>query len=53
VLKPKGCVAEVTRFTNSSHGGATYGSLAVRNMHFVVLLEWIDRFVLEKTSGSA
>jgi dipeptidyl aminopeptidase/acylaminoacyl peptidase len=45
VLKANGCTAEMVRFPGSSHGGATYGSLAVRRMHNEVLLEWMNRYV--------
>ena len=46
VLKANGCITEMLRFPNSSHGGATYGSLAVRKMQNAALLEWMEKWVM-------
>jgi dipeptidyl aminopeptidase/acylaminoacyl peptidase len=49
MLKANGCVAEMLRLPNSSHGGAMSGALAMRRAHREALLEWMDRYVMGKT----
>ncbi len=45
-LKANGCIAEMLRLPNSSHGGASAGPFAGRRMHNEALLEWMNRYVL-------
>ena len=49
ILKANGCITEMLRFPNSSHGGAITGALAVRRAHHEALLNWMDSYVLGKT----
>ncbi len=46
VLKANGCVVEMVRFPNCSHGGATIGSFAARRLHNEALVDWMNRFLL-------
>ncbi|MDA1330472.1 MAG: S9 family peptidase [Chloroflexi bacterium] len=45
VLKANGCIVEMLRLPNSSHGGSTVGSLETRRAQNEALLDWMNRFV--------
>ena len=45
VLKANGCVAEMVRLPNASHGGAIEGTPANRRAQNEALLEWMQRFL--------
>ncbi len=45
ILKANGCVTEMLRYPNSSHGGPISGSLAARKTHREALLDWMDRYL--------
>lgn len=47
-LKANGCVTEMLRLPNSSHDGASIGSFASRKIHNEILLEWMNKYLLEK-----
>jgi dipeptidyl aminopeptidase/acylaminoacyl peptidase len=49
-LKANGCIAEMLRFPNMSHIGAINGPIEVRVAQNDALLDWMDRYVLGKTS---
>ena len=48
ILKANGCVVEMLRFPESSHGGAINGALTVRRAHHEALRDWMDSYVLGK-----
>ena len=50
ILRANGCVAEMLRFSNSSHGGAITGSLPVRRAHREALLGWMDKYLMGKSA---
>ena len=45
-LKANGCVAEMLRLLNSSHGGASSGPIASRKARNEALLEWMNRWIM-------
>jgi len=45
-LKANGCIVEMLRLPNSSHGGSSTGSLETRKAQNDALIDWMDRFVL-------
>ncbi|MEM5773386.1 MAG: S9 family peptidase [Anaerolineaceae bacterium] len=45
ILKANGCVTELLRYPNSSHGGPISGPLAARKIHREALLDWMDRYL--------
>ncbi|MBI9046203.1 MAG: S9 family peptidase [Anaerolineaceae bacterium] len=47
VLKANGCIAEMLRLPNSSHGGAFSGGISMRIAHRKALLDWMKRFVFD------
>jgi dipeptidyl aminopeptidase/acylaminoacyl peptidase len=49
VLKANGCIAEMMRLPNSSHGGAIAGPIASRKAQNDALLDWMNRYVLGKS----
>jgi dipeptidyl aminopeptidase/acylaminoacyl peptidase len=50
VLKVNGCIAEMVRLPNSSHGATIVGAPTIRKAHNEALLDWMNRYVLGKTS---
>ncbi len=48
VLKDNNCVVEMLRLPYSSHAGSIEGSPVVRRAQNEALLEWMNRYVLEK-----
>ncbi len=49
-LKANGCVVEMLRMPNSSHVGAIMGDPAVRKAQNEATLDWMNRYVLGKSS---
>jgi dipeptidyl aminopeptidase/acylaminoacyl peptidase len=49
VLKANGCITEMMRLPNSSHGGAIAGPIASRKAQNDALLDWMNRYVLGKS----
>ena len=50
VLKANGCITEMLRLPNSPHGGAVRGPVASRKAQNDALLDWMNRYVMGKTS---
>ena len=50
ILKANGCVAEMLRLPNSPHAGSIGGSPLIRKAQNDALLDWMNRYVLGKTS---
>lgn len=46
VLKANGCIVEMLRLPQSSHGGSIEGAPIVRRAQNEALLDWMNRFVL-------
>jgi dipeptidyl aminopeptidase/acylaminoacyl peptidase len=48
-LKANECIVEMLRLPQSAHGGAIRGAPSLRQAQNQALLDWMDRYVLEKT----
>jgi dipeptidyl aminopeptidase/acylaminoacyl peptidase len=48
-LKANECIVEMLRLPQSAHGGAIRGAPSLRQAQNRALLDWMDRYVLEKT----
>jgi dipeptidyl aminopeptidase/acylaminoacyl peptidase len=48
VLKANGCVVEMLRLPDSSHGGSIRGAPRIRRAQNEALLDWMNRYVLEQ-----
>jgi len=46
VLRDNGCVVEMLRLPESSHGASIMGSLPVRYAHNEALLDWMNRYLM-------
>jgi len=51
-LKANRCIVEMLRLPNSAHAASLNGALAVRRAHNEALLDWMNRYVLEKTGNT-
>ena len=45
-LKANGCIVEMQRLPNSSHGESIAGAPLIRKTQNEVLLEWMNRYIL-------
>jgi dipeptidyl aminopeptidase/acylaminoacyl peptidase len=52
VLKVAGCTVEMLRLPASSHAGSIRGKPELRRAQNTALLEWMDRYVLDRASGT-
>ncbi|MGQ9888377.1 MAG: S9 family peptidase [Aggregatilineales bacterium] len=52
VLKANRCIVEMLRLPNSAHAASLNGALAVRHAHNEALLDWMNRYVLQKTGST-
>ena len=50
ILKANGCICEMARLPFSPHAGSIAGAPAVRKYQNEVLLDWMNRYVLGKTT---
>ncbi len=48
-LKANGCIVEMVRFPNASHGASIFGAPAVRTAQNDALLGWMNLYVMGKT----
>jgi dipeptidyl aminopeptidase/acylaminoacyl peptidase len=46
VLKDNGCIVEMLRLPESSHGGSIAGALPIRQAHNEALLDWMNRYLM-------
>lgn len=53
VLKVNGCTVEMLRMPNGSHVSTMTGEPVIRRMHNEALLDWMDRFVMGKSSSAS
>jgi dipeptidyl aminopeptidase/acylaminoacyl peptidase len=49
-LKANGCIVEMLRLPNASHGGSVFGPPMMRRSENDAILEWMNRYVLGKAN---